>query len=68
MHTFKGSQRTVFHYNSDMSGNVTVIDKNDTNKEFEIPALDILEFVAEFVRNQHIAKFEQMDVHELLNL
>jgi len=68
MHTFKGSQRTVFHYNSDMSGDVTVIDKNDTNKEFKIPALDILEFVAEFVRNQHIAKFEQMDVHELLNL
>ena len=68
MHTFQGSQGTVFHYNSDMSGDVIVIDRNDTKKKFEIPAFDILEFAAEFVRNQHIAKFEQMDVHGLLNL
>ncbi|GAF91898.1 unnamed protein product [marine sediment metagenome] len=68
MHTFQGTQGTVFNYNSDMSGDVVIIGGSDVSKKFELPVFDILEFAAKFIRNQQIAKLEQMGVHELLGL
>jgi len=67
MHTFKGSQGTVFNYNSDMSGDI-IISRYSLEGYLNIPSFDILEFVAEFMRNQQISKLKGMDVHELLDL
>ena len=60
MHTFQGQQGTVFNYNSDMSGDVIIISGNDVSKKFNIPAFDILEFVAEIIRRRRISKLEDM--------
>lgn len=43
MHSYHGKKGTVFHYNSDFSGNSIII---YDDKEIEIPSSDILELVA----------------------
>jgi len=70
MHTFIGSQGTIFNYNSDMSGKVDIraTRENGMFSNFQIPAFDILEFIAEFVKLERFKKLEQMDAHELLDL
>jgi len=73
MHTFKGSQGTVFNYNSDGTGEVlitgeVILGGNKIKKQFKTHALDLLEFVAEIIRHEKISKIEKADPFELLNL
>lgn len=63
-HAFKAEQGTTFHYNSDMSGSILVVDPS--RKELYIPAQDILDFVANYVRHQMIAAAEQMTTNMIL--
>lgn len=68
MHTYdykdeKGTD-IYFHYNGDFSGDVTI---NSDNKELEIPAKAILEFVAYcYVLSKKIGNLEEMNFEELL--
>ena len=64
MHTFNGKSCTIFH-NGDMSGNL-IIAKD--NVEIKIDSQDILDLVAEYIRQEKISKLEQMETNELLNL
>ena len=57
--------KTIFNYNSDLSGDVILINK-DTKAEFVVPGKDILEFVANYVRDKNIATIEDMNTEEIL--
>jgi hypothetical protein len=50
-----------------MSGDCFIFDKK-TKQEMEVPCEDILDFVANFVRNQRIDKLEQMETKDILNI
>lgn len=59
----------MFHYNSDMSGNVLITNVYNEKYQFvEISGSDILEFVAEFIRSKKISQLEQMNTKEILKL
>ena len=72
----------VFLYNSDLSGDVKIIKKltEDEMKnmstaeiiaaqcEIEVPGHILLDFVADYVRNERIAKLEQMSTDEILGV
>ena len=66
MHTFEGKS-CRFHYNSDMSGEVYICDKN-SDKELVIEAQDILDFVADYARTEKIGMLEQMDTDSIFHL
>jgi hypothetical protein len=67
MHSFGANKGTIFHFNSDFSGNVIIRDNVEEGKEIEIPGEDILEFVAYcYVQNKKIGKLENATVDELL--
>ena len=68
MHSHKSENGTVFNYNPDMSGSVTIIVETGWEKQFEIPAWDILEFVSEVIRNPRISEIEEMAGNQLLNI
>ena len=57
--------KTIFNYNSDLSGDVILINK-DTKAEFVVPGKDILDFVANYVRDKKIATIEDMNTEEIL--
>lgn len=65
MHSYQGKQGTIFHHNSDFSGNVIITHEG---KEIEIPGSDILELVAyEYILPQKISAVEQAGWQELLS-
>lgn len=68
MHTYnykdENGKEIYFHYNGDFSGDVVI---NSDNKELEIPAKAILEFIAySYVLGKKIENLEEMDYEELL--
>jgi hypothetical protein len=50
MHTFDGGF-TIFHYNSDLSGDVVLTD-SDGEKSFTVPACELLALFAEWMKRQ----------------
>lgn len=67
MHTFSGPEGTVFHSNSDLSGDVA-IHPRDSLGRCDIPGADLIAFVANYVRNESIAWLEQAEDKEVLGL
>ena len=65
MHTFVGKNRTRIHYNSDMSGECIICNKNE--ESVEVSCEDIIDFIAEYIRGQKIRELEQMDSKDVLN-
>lgn len=64
MHTLTANRGTTFNYNSDFSGAV-IISRGD--KTIEIPAEDLLEFVAyAYILRKRINELEGMEWRELL--
>lgn len=75
MHTFQAKNGTLFHFNSDLSGEVIVTRpkpmSNSTcvrllpvitfEDKVEINGDDILSFVADYIRRQRISDLEQAD-------
>lgn len=59
MHT-RECGNTRFHFNSDLSGDVEIINIT-TNESLEVPGMDLLLFVGNFVRDRQIAALENMD-------
>lgn len=66
MHTFDGKQARI-HYNLDMSGDCFIINK-ETNQRIDVPCEDILDFVANYVKNRKIDKLEQMETIDVLGI
>ena len=64
MHTFNGNSCRI-HYNSDMSGEVCISGK-ESDKEITVDAQDILDCVANYVRNKRIARIERMETETIL--
>ncbi len=65
MHTFR-SEGATFNHNYDMSGDVIIFAADGS--KVEISAKAVIEFVAEHVRRQTIAKLEVASSAELLGL
>ncbi len=64
MHTLTTARGTTFHYNSDLSGDVIIVSPGymDTT----VPAICLLEFVADYVRGEKIAALEQATTRQIL--
>lgn len=59
MHTFTGENGTTIHYNSDGSGSAFVSGPTGVAIGIaEVPCSDLIQFVAELVRAERIAKLE----------
>ena len=55
----------IINYNSDMSGNIEIINL-ETDESVSIPGIFILDFVAEYIRNEKISKLQNMNNNDLL--
>jgi hypothetical protein len=71
MHTFKtgdAPHETAFHFNSDLSGDVSIRRSlgEIVSKELTIPAEHLLAFVAEFIRREKIARLEEASDMQIL--
>lgn len=64
MHTYE-SNGFLFHHNSDMNGDVIIVNKNN-GEELEVDGEAILDFVANYIRNEKIAKLENSTNKEIL--
>lgn len=66
------SKETIINYNSDLSGDITIQVKDVSTKtlmeEARVDGRTILKFVAEYVRNQKIAKLEKAPWKKILGL
>ena len=71
-HTFEAfSGFTRIHYNSDLSGRVTIVQQGQDGKpirEVEIPGADLLAFVAHHVRNNKITALHKQTNEAILGL
>jgi hypothetical protein len=65
MHSYRAKDGSAFHFNSDFSGDIIVYAPN--GEMVEIPAQDILDFVAqEYVLPARIRELEQTKTDEIL--
>lgn len=62
MHTFKG-KNCVIHYNSDMSGDVTITTKDG---KLDVFGEDLLRFISSYIVSEKIAELEIADPVDLL--
>ncbi len=61
MHSYEATNGTVFHYNADFSGDITIYASGNRTDSYEISGEDILEFVAyQYVASERITMIEQM--------
>lgn len=63
-HTFNGKTITI-HYNSDLSGEATLVTNHVRD---EIDPKDLLDFVAHYIRTERISELEQADTLKILGL
>ena len=64
MRTHEASNETTFHYNSDFSGAVNIT--TPSGARVDIPAQDILEFVADcYIRGRRISHAESAEWQDL---
>lgn len=69
-HAYKGpSGKTRFHHNSDLSGNVAIhVDDENGLRAINVPGVDLLAFVAEYVRGRKISEVESAEWHAVLGI
>lgn len=67
MHTFKGKSCSIFH-NSDLSGNVKIVTGVYGENSLEVLGEDLLDFVANFVRDKRISDLEQASTDDILGI
>lgn len=70
MHTFKAEdsiahKETIFHYNGDLSGNVTII---RDGIETQIPGNHLLQFLANYIRGEMIVRLEEASDEAILGI
>lgn len=64
MHTYE-IDGVLFHYNSDMSGNVLIVNKN-SKEELEVNGEAILSFIANYIRDRKVSRLDNMTTKEIL--
>lgn len=64
MHTYE-IDGILFHYNSDMSGNVLIVNKN-SKEELEVNGEAILSFIANYIRDRKVSRLDNMTTKEIL--
>mgnify|MGYP000974529593 CR=1 FL=1 len=72
MYTYK-TKNAAFICNSDFSGSVKIVGNNSTcgineDGKFEIEISDLLDFVADAVRDKRISDIENMNTKDVLGL
>jgi len=65
-HTYE-SGTTRFISNSDLSGDIEIIDLR-TRKRFAVPGDDLLSFIGNYVRDCKIAELENMEPLDVLQI
>lgn len=65
MHPFNGSGGTSFNFNSDFSGPLII---RTTGGEIQIPAMDVVELVADYVSRRKIEALEQATAQDILGI
>jgi hypothetical protein len=73
VHSFTGKQGTIFHHNSDMSGDVFIIRKvydadgrEGESERLDIPGDDLMDFVASVIQHRMVCRIEDMTTEEIL--
>lgn len=67
MHSHTSSNGTIFHCNSDFSGEVIIITPEPDRQEIKINGEDILEFVAyQYISSKRISEIEDMTWQDLI--
>lgn len=67
MHSFHGKSVNI-HYDADIKSGECIIINKETGEEIRANGRDLLNFVAEYVREQKIAKLEKTDAIEILGI
>jgi len=68
MHTYIAARNTIFHYNSDFSGDI-LVHVDGYEEPYQIPAQALLEFVFEtFVKNTLVGRIEEMSLGEAIDI
>lgn len=67
MHSFHGKSVNI-HYDADVKTGECIIINKETGEEIRANGRDLLNFVAEYVREQKIAKLEKTDAIEILGI
>ncbi len=58
----------IFQHNSDLSGNVKIIDKDTDKQVGEVNGYALVLFVAEYIRNKKIEELENASTCEIFNI
>lgn len=58
----------TFHYNSDLSGKVTIVRTHNGDERIEVNGSELIAFVAELVRRKKISNIESQDIDSLLGV
>lgn len=67
MHTYEADKGTVFNYNSDFSGVVSIQSEVDDNGNLSVFAEDLIDFIAYcFVLQQRVSRLEDASSEWLL--
>ena len=66
MHTLE-LPNTIFHYNSDLSGDVYIVVKSSATT-LNVSGADLIVFVAEYVRNHKVAELEDAPIDKILGV
>jgi hypothetical protein len=73
MHRYIAKGGTIFNHNGDLSGDTLIVVEAERMKHVcgvvvvNIPAQDMLDFIADYVRMRKITALEQATSEELLN-
>lgn len=67
MHSFHGKSVNI-HYDADIKSGECIIINKETGEKIRANGRDLLNFVAEYVREQKIAKLEKTDAIEILGI
>ena len=66
MHTFDGKSCRI-NFNSDMSGEIEIREK-ETNNMVKINGQDIMDFVANYIRDKKMSELEQANTNEIFKI
>jgi hypothetical protein len=67
MHSLRTKNGTLFHFNSDLSGEV-IVRNSPAGDELHVNGEDLVEFVVDFVRRKRIAALEEMSDEIVLGI
>lgn len=67
MRTFNGNS-CIIYYNSDLSGDVEIVTGINGDKKVSVSGKDLLDFVANHVRDEMISQLENASTEDILGI